>query len=209
MWVGKIVMGEKKPMPLFGPRKGQDPGAGAATLPPAMYSVVPVRWLTLLAVEDSRFAAEALRLICRKLGLRLRRAEDLRQAEHHLTLYRPDIVLVDLGLPDGRGETLIRQLVRGRRRTDAVLAMSGDPGGREAAMAAGADAFIEKPLESLESFRATLVSVLPEFADRVAVAPLRSAPPEPPVAPDRLALRDDLVRAAEVLQQRADAEGRR
>ena len=195
-------------MPRIGLSMAPAPGLGAEG-PPAIYAVTPQRALTLLAVEDSRFAAEALRLMCRKLGVRLRRAEDLRQAERHLSLYRPDVVLVDLGLPDGRGEALIRSLTREPRRAGAVLATSGDPAGRAAALTAGADGFLDKPLESLEVFRAALVCVAPQLADRLTPGLPGSAPNEPPLAPDPLALRDDLARAAEVLHDRVDREGRR
>jgi CheY-like chemotaxis protein len=174
----------------------------------AIRNTVPWCGLTLLAVEDSRFAAEALRLMSRKLGLRLRRAEDLRSAHLHLRLYRPDAVLVDLGLPDGRGEALIRDLVEADWRPRAILATSGDPAGRAAALAAGADGFIDKPLESFAAFRAALTRALPELCDP---PPFALHPPaqEEAIAPDPLALRDDLVHAAQVLRDRGDAEGRR
>lgn len=174
----------------------------------ALRGAVPFRGLTLLAVEDSRFAAEAMRLMCRKLGLRLRRAEDLRGAHLHLRLYRPDVVLVDLGLPDGRGEALIRDLVGSPWRPRAVLATSGDPAGRATALAAGADGFIDKPLESLGAFRAALIRVLPELADPPPLAQDLPTDADERIAPDLLALRDDLAHAAAVLRDRQDAEAR-
>ena len=175
----------------------------------AIRSAAPWRGLTLLAVEDSRFAAEALRLMCRKLGLRLRRAEDLRSAHLHLQLYRPDAVLIDLGLPDGRGEALIRDLAESPWRPRAVLATSGDPSGRAAALAAGADGFIDKPLESLAAFRAALTRMLPELSDPPPFAPRQPAAADEAIAPDPLALRDDLTHAVQILRDRCDAEGRR
>jgi CheY-like chemotaxis protein len=165
--------------------------------------------MTLLAVEDSRFAAEALRLMCRKLGLRLRRAEDLRTAHLHLRLYRPDAVLIDLGLPDGRGEALIHDLALSPWRPRAVLATSADPNGRRAALAAGADAFIDKPLESFSAFRAAMLAAMPDLA---AALPLSLAPDRDQgdmVEPDLLALRDDLAHAAAVLKEAEDPEQRR
>ena len=152
---------------------------------------LPLRGVTVLAVEDSRFASEALRQMCRRLGARLRRAESLQAAAAHLKLYRPDVVIVDLGLPDGRGEALIAAVVARRPRV-VVLGMSGDAGGRGGAFTAGADGFLDKPLESFAVFQAMLMAHLPDHA-----ADMVSG--EMGVEPDSLALRDDLARAADML----------
>jgi len=158
---------------------------------------LPMRGLTVLAVEDSRFASEALRLMCQRSGARLRRAETLAAARGHLRLYRPDVVIVDLGLPDGRGEVLIRDLVLTAVRPMVILGTSGLASGRTTALAAGADGFLEKPVESLAAFqRAT-----------IGIASFEEDPP--PLAPDLLALRDDLSRAAERLAADPDAGTRR
>ncbi|MFN5826771.1 MAG: response regulator, partial [Rhodobacterales bacterium] len=119
--------------------------------------VQPLRGLTILAVEDSRFACEALRLLCLRSDARLRRAESLEQADRHLSVYSPDVVIVDLGLPDGNGADLIRRLARQRCPGLAVLGTSGDPAGQTAALAAGAAGFLPKPIESLAGFQATVL----------------------------------------------------
>ena len=64
---------------------------------------LPLRGVTVLVVEDSRVTCDALRLIFQRTGARLRRAETLTSARLHMDSYRPDLVIVDLGLPDGRG----------------------------------------------------------------------------------------------------------
>ncbi len=164
---------------------------------------LPLRGITILAVEDSRFASEALRLMCRRLGARLRRAESIHSARSHLKLYRPTIVIVDLGLPDGRGEELIRQIVIKGPGGPIVLGTSGDPTGRASALAAGAEGFIDKPLESLAAFQSVLIRHLP---DRIAGL---DAAAEGPVHPDKLALHDDFAHAAALIEAGADAETRR
>lgn len=154
----------------------------------------PLQGVTLLAVEDSRFACEALRLMARRAGARLRRAETIAAARAHLKVYRPDVVLVDLGLPDGKGEGLIRDLVTCKRRPGVVMGISGHPEGRKLALAAGADGFLEKPLESLAQLCRMLRPLLPDL----------DIPPPPtgtaPTLPDPLALQDDLAFAAAALQ---------
>lgn len=59
----------------------------------------PLGGLTVLAVEDSRFASEAVRLLCLRSGARIRRADCLRTAARHLQVYRPAAVIVDMACP--------------------------------------------------------------------------------------------------------------
>ena len=170
-------------------------------LPHAVAEALPLRGLTVLAVEDSRFASEALRLMCQRLGARLRRAETLGAAQSHLRLYRPDVVIIDLGLPDGRGEALIRDVIQRGPRGPVVLGTSGDPDGRALALAAGADGFLDKPLESLAAFQAVLLRHLPaQTASPVDATTMA-------LVPDTLALRDDLTHAAALIEAGTDAAG--
>lgn len=164
------------------------------SLPPHLRAALPLQGLTVLAVEDSRFASDALRLMCQRAGARLRRAETLEAARAHLRTYRPDVVIIDLGLPDGRGEALIRDLVLAARRPAVILGTSGAANGRAAALAAGADGFLDKPFESLAAFCRTLRQHLPDLD----VTPPPGA--EDRVLPDPLALQDDLTRADALLR---------
>ncbi len=167
--------------------------------PPLFGPALPLQGLTILAVEDSRFACEALRLMAQRYGARLRRAETLHDARRHLALYRPDLVLVDIGLPDGLGTALIRDLALAPSGGPVVLGVSGDPSQRGAALAAGAVGFMEKPIGGLAEFQAILLRHMPGRGDA------RADPAETAPEPDRLALREDLARAAGILAQGPDA----
>lgn len=155
----------------------------------------PLAGVTLLLVEDSRFASEAVRLLCLRSGARVRRADCLASARRHLAAYRPSVVLVDLGLPDGEGCDLIETLAAMPAPRPAIVGTSGLDGAAPTAFAAGADGFLAKPVELLATFQETLLSVLPP--EVVPKGP--RALPDVRVAPDGIAYLDDLAYAADFL----------
>lgn len=156
---------------------------------------LPLQGLALLVVDDSRFTCDALRLILQRAGAKLRRAESLEIARLHLAFHRPDLAIVDLGLPDGRGQDLIAEL---SREGLPVLGLSGDPDGRDAALDAGAAAFIEKPIGSV----AALVRLIRQLA--TGAGPLDREQDTAPPPTDPMALRDDLVRAVGLITGSGD-----
>ncbi len=155
----------------------------------------PLLGLTILVVEDSRYSCDAMRLLCLRSGARIRRADCLKSARRHLRVYRPSVVIIDLGLPDGSGAELISELTVACPRVDVVLGTSGDSFSEEVALAAGADGFLAKPISSVVAFQNAILSALPP----------ERRPPGPrlvsddPVLPDPLAYRDDMAHAADVL----------
>ena len=160
----------------------------------------PLLGLTVLVVEDSRFASEALRLLCLRSGARIRRADCLRSARRHLQVYRPSVAIIDIGLRDGSGEELITELTTMDARNNVVLGMSGDPDGEAKAMKAGADAFLAKPIKSLAVFQELILSLLPieqrpggprDLNDEV-------------VSPDPIAYQDDLAHMADIISTAHD-----
>ncbi len=163
----------------------------------------PLLGMTVLAVEDSRYASEALRLMCLRSGARIRRADCLRAARRHLQVYRPSVVIVDLGLPDGSGLDLIAELDRARPRVGALIATSGEADSRDRAIAAGGDTFLDKPLGALGAFQHAVLATLP--SDR---RPAQPAPvSDETVEPDRLAYSDDMHQVKTLLEDQADTTG--
>ncbi len=124
----------------------------------------PLLGHTVLLVEDSRFASEAVRLLSLRSGARIRRADSLASAARHLRSYCPSVAVIDLGLPDGSGLDLIAELATAPARVAVILATSGDGTQGPAAMDAGADGFIEKPVSSLGVFQQAVLSRLPPTA---------------------------------------------
>lgn len=181
-------------MPIHSPSDRPD----LSPLPRGMTAPIsvglPLAGLTVLLVEDSRLSADILRLLCQRSGARMRRADTVDAALSHLRTYRPDVVIVDLGLPDGDGVDLIRQMAG---RVSGIIAISGDPGGKDAALAAGATTFLEKPLPGLAIFQSVVTGLLS--------GALASLPAGPDCArPDPIALRDDLNHAVDVLDRGDD-----
>jgi CheY-like chemotaxis protein len=155
--------------------------------------------VTILLVEDSRSATEAIRLYAAESGARVRRADSLHAASRHLAIYRPNVVMVDLGLPDGDGLSLIRHLASASIPVQGIIALSGNDRDtwQAEARAAGAAACLEKPIASLRSFQECVLGVLPD-------AETRRGPEDADLAlHDRAsvhsALDDDLRRARSLL----------
>ncbi|MEP2716812.1 response regulator [Pseudophaeobacter sp.] len=166
--------------------------AAAQRLPSARR---PLLGLTILVIEDSRYACEALRLLCLRSGARIRRADCLKSARRHLQVYRPSVVIADVGLPDGSGLDLIKEMNEARPRVRIILAISGDENTEEATLEAGADGFLAKPITSLAAFQNAILSRLPD--DRQPTGPRQVS--DETVEPDPLAFLDDMAHAADVL----------
>jgi len=159
----------------------------------------PLLGLTVLVIEDSRFACEAMRLLCLRSGARIRRADSVRSARRHLKVYRPTIAIIDVGLPDGNGIDLIAELTSTSPRPEVVIGTSGDDFEKDV-MAAGADAYLGKPLTSLAVFQECVLACLPR--DRRPNGPRVLS--DENVEPDPLAYQDDIAHVADVLEENKD-----
>jgi CheY-like chemotaxis protein len=185
--------------PLEAMMDKNDPFSGTI---PAPTATRPLLGLTVLVIEDSRFACEAMRLLCLRSGARIRRADCLRSARRHLQVYRPSVVIVDLGLPDGNGVDLIAELARTEPRVNVILGTSGDDHAEAQAMEAGADGFLAKPISSLAVFQQTVLSNLPPDRQPTGLRELS----DEVIYPDRMAFQDDMAHIADVLGGQTDGK---
>jgi DNA-binding response OmpR family regulator len=105
-------------------------------------------------------------------------------------------MIVDLGLPDGSGLDLIAEMHRARPRIGVLFGLSGDAAAARDVIAAGADGFLAKPLDSLAAFQREILARLPEERHPAGPRPIDDAP----IRPDPLALWQDLRQAEALLQ---------
>jgi CheY-like chemotaxis protein len=119
-------------------------------------------------------------------------------AHRHLQVYRPSVVIIDLGLPDGSGIDLIAELANEDPiARPVILATSGADGegqGMEA-LAAGADEFLAKPVTSVGAFQQSVLTHLP-FDMRPTGPRLMT---DEMISPDKLALNEDLAHLDDLL----------
>ncbi|MDQ0513139.1 response regulator [Ancylobacter amanitiformis] len=107
--------------------------------------------MRLLLVEDSARLRELVGDTIRGAGWRLDAVGSVAQAQEALATTRYDLVLLDLGLPDGDGLTVLRDLRRARDPTP-VLALTARTAVDEriAGLDAGADDYLGKPFNNGE-----------------------------------------------------------
>lgn len=169
-------------------------------MPPTPTALRPLLGLTILVVEDSRFASDALRQMCLHSGARIRRADCLTSARRHLAIYRPNVALIDMGLPDGSGAELIAELAAMPQRIPTILGTSADSFAEQIAIAAGADGFLLKPHDSLFAFQQAILSHVPR--DKRPIKP--RLVDSNAIEADLVSYRDDLYHVAKLLSDPLD-----
>jgi two-component system, NarL family, response regulator DevR len=122
----------------------------------------PERRLKVLVVEDTKVWRDRLvPLVNETPGVELIwAAESLTEAREILLMVRPDVVLLDLRLPDGNGLDLLREIKKSRPEVFVVVLTALDgPSVSPSCFAAGADAFLSKSsgLVDLPELLASLV----------------------------------------------------
>jgi two-component system CheB/CheR fusion protein len=103
----------------------------------------------ILIVEDDADSRVALRALLEVLGHRVEDADNGMRALELAATSTPEIVLLDIGLPDMDGYEVARRLRAAGTEAPFVVAVTGydRPEDREHARDAGCDAFVLKPIE--------------------------------------------------------------
>ena len=102
----------------------------------------------ILLVEDDDTLGMTLEVSLAGLGHEIHWRQTLEGAREAMTSHPPDLVLLDLGLPDGHGLELCRQVREsGSIIPILVLTAQGTLHARVDGLAAGADDYVTKPFE--------------------------------------------------------------
>ncbi len=113
----------------------------------------------VLVIEDEAQIRRFVQLALESEGCRVHTAEDARHGLIDSGTRRPDLVILDLGLPDGDGIALIRDLRTWSEVPVIVLSARTAEAAKIAALDAGADDYLTKPFgagELLARVRAQL-----------------------------------------------------
>ena len=105
---------------------------------------------TVLVVEDEPKIAQVARDYLERAGFGVLTAGDGRSALSQARSAKPDLVLLDLGLPDQDGLDVIRSLRGASRVPIVVLTARGDESDRIVGLELGADDYVVKPFSPKE-----------------------------------------------------------
>src|SRR5918912_3485129 len=103
-----------------------------------------------LIVDDEKQIRRLLRLALEGADHHVYEAETGKEGLAEIVQRRPDIVLLDLGLPDMEGVTVLRRLREWSDVPVLILSVRDDAEEKVAALDAGADDYVTKPFDTPE-----------------------------------------------------------
>lgn len=108
------------------------------------------RDLNILIVEDEEDTAEVVCTVLEDAGFRARAVDRGELALDHITHQTPDLVLLDINLPDINGIDVLRQVRKHSLLPMIILSGYGEDKDRVIALEAGADDYLSKPFSPEE-----------------------------------------------------------
>src|SRR6186713_1883523 len=104
----------------------------------------------ILVIEDDAGIRSVLRVLLETDGYRIVEADTAARAEIEARSHKPDLLIVDLGLPDADGLTVIRGVRQWSSVPILVLSARTMEEQKVAALDAGADDYVTKPFSAPE-----------------------------------------------------------
>ena len=107
--------------------------------------------MRVLLVEDDETTRKLFDTLLRSFGAEVMVSSSAAEARHAIPLFRPDILISDIGLPGEDGVALLHSLRTAEQRELPAIAVTAfaDETSRERVLAAGFDGFLSKPLDPL------------------------------------------------------------
>jgi two-component system KDP operon response regulator KdpE len=105
---------------------------------------------TALVIDDEPQIRKLLRIVLEQEHYRALESDNGRHGLSEIALRRPDVVLLDLGLPDIDGLAVLERLREWSKVPVLVLSVRDGPEDKVAALDAGADDYVTKPFEATE-----------------------------------------------------------
>ncbi|MEY2562394.1 MAG: two-component system, OmpR family, operon response regulator KdpE [Verrucomicrobiota bacterium] len=103
-----------------------------------------------LIIEDEKQIRRLLRIALEGADHQVFEAETGQAGLTEIVHRRPDVVLLDLGLPDMEGIKVLRRLREWTRVPVLILSVRDDPEEKVGALDAGADDYVTKPFDTAE-----------------------------------------------------------
>ncbi|MEO8351465.1 MAG: response regulator [Chthoniobacteraceae bacterium] len=103
-----------------------------------------------LIIDDELQMRRLLRVALESAGYAIHEAEAGHVGLQAVALCRPDVILLDLGLPDLDGLTVLRRLREWSQTPVVVLTVRDSEQDKVAALDAGADDYVSKPFSTIE-----------------------------------------------------------
>lgn len=108
---------------------------------------------TVISIEDSDGIRRLIRMTLEFDGFDVIEAADARSGLDHVRYRKPDLVLLDVGMPQISGIEMCRQLRADPRLADmpvVMLSAAGEAADIQAGLDAGANAYLVKPFRPVE-----------------------------------------------------------
>jgi two-component system KDP operon response regulator KdpE len=105
---------------------------------------------TILIIDDDEAVRRFLRTVLAGQGYTIAEAVTVATGLDALKQVQPDVLLLDLGLPDGDGLDVLRAMPANRHIPVIVLSARGHEGDKVVALDSGADDYLTKPFGSSE-----------------------------------------------------------
>jgi two-component system, OmpR family, KDP operon response regulator KdpE len=118
----------------------------------------------ILVIDDEVSIRRLLGIVLEGAGHEVLSAEDASHGLHELALRKPDLLILDLGLPDMDGLEVLKRLREWTGLPVLVLSARPDPADKVHALDLGADDYLTKPFDASEllaRMRALLRRVTP------------------------------------------------